>query len=1031
MNLSALFIRRPVATTLLTLALVALGMLAFLRLPVASLPQAEFPTLRISASLAGASPDTMATAVASPLENELSAISGIKEMTSTSAQGSTSITLQFELEKPLAQAIQEVQAALNTAQRQLPSEMTSAPTWRKVNPADAPILILNVYSPDLPLTRLSNLVDTQLARQLAQISGVGEVNIYGQRRPALWISASPVRLAAHGLTLADIRQKVAQASQNQPKGTLYGEKQTTAINANDQLSDPADYANLVLHDANGQQLRLGDVARVEARSETPYVYAEQNGRQGLNVSVSRQPDANVVETVDRVMAALPNLQSSLPASVEISVLNDRTRTIRATLHEVEITLLLTMALVVGVMALFLRQWSATLVVGVVLTVALVATFAGMALLGFSLNNLSLMALIVATGFVVDDAIVVVENIHRHQEMGKSPMQAALAGAQEIGFTVVSISLSLVAVFIPLLFMGGILGRLFREFAMTLSLAVLVSIAVSLTLAPMLLARSKQAVPPPNPKGWLARLTRAYGRFLQGWLRRPWLGGAVFALTLGLTGWLFVALPKGFLPDQDTGFIQGTARANRETISYTDMVAAQKKLAAVVAQDPDVASYAFSVGSTGGNQNLASGRFLITLKPRNQRNVSAQEWVERIKPKLAEVKTVKLSLRPAQELNLGVGSGRSNYQLTLTAADPVQLVDWTDRLARALQKHPLLTDVNNEQRQGSATTMLEFDRQQAARYGLSVADLDNVLYDAFGLRRIGGYQTAAGEYKILLTVDEALPRDRTLLSQLMVRAPATGALVPLDRFARVLPDAQSPAQIEHAGLYPAATISFNVQPGAALGDATVAIDQVREQLQMPRAIQLRYSGSAQAFSESLQSQPWLILAALLAVYVILGVLYEDWRDPLVILSTLPAAGLGALLALWLAGMPMDVMALIGLLLLIGIVKKNGILLVDFARLARAQGMTLEAAAQLAAVERFRPILMTSIAALLGALPLILSVGEGSELRRPLGVAVVGGLLVSQVLTLLTTPVLYVVINRLMAAGFKADQTDPQSPVPNHS
>ncbi len=1023
MNVSAWFIHRPVATLLLTLTLVLLGALAFWRLPVASLPQAEFPTLRISASLSGASPDTMATAVATPLENELSGIAGIKEMTSTSTQGSTSITVQFELDKKLDQAIQEVQAALNSAQRDLPAEMTSPPTWRKVNPADAPVLILNVYSPDLPLTTLSDLVDTQLARQLAQIQGVGEVNIFGQQRPALWISADPVRLAAHGLTLADLRQRIAQASQNQPKGTLYGARQTTTLEANDQLTQPRDYANLVLRDVQGQQLRLGDVARVEQRSETPYVYAEQNGRRGLNLSISRQPDANVVQTVDRVMAALPGLQASLPASVDISVLNDRTRTIRTTLHEVEITLLLTMALVVAVMALFLRQWSATLVVAAVLAVSLVATFAGMAVLGFSLNNLSLMALIIATGFVVDDAIVVVENIHRHQERGLSALQAALTGSREIGFTVISISLSLIAVFIPLLFMEGILGRLFREFALTLSLAVLVSIAVSLSLAPMLLARFGQHVPPQSQSGWLARLTAAYGRFLQGWMRRPWLGLGVFAATLGLTVLLFLQLPRGFIPEQDTGFLQGTTRASQETISFADMVQAQKALAAIVARDPDVASYAFSVGSTGGSQSLSTGRFMITLKPRRERQLSAQQWAEHIKPQLAAVRAVRLSLKPAQELNLGVGSGRSSYQLTLTATDPALLRMWAGRLSQAMQQQPVLTEVNSELRLGGVSTMLSFDRQEAARYGLSVADLDAVLYDAFGLRRVGGYQTALGQYRILLTVDERLPRDRSLLSQLVVRSPVTGGLVPLDRVARLLPDTATPAQIDHAGLYPATTISFNVRPGAALGDATAAIARLQQQLQNPPEVRLSYSGSAQAFLESLQSQPWLILAALLAVYVILGVLYEDWRDPLVILSTLPSAGLGALLALWLGGFPLDVMALIGLLLLIGIVKKNGILLVDFARVAHQQGMDLSQAAVAAAVERFRPILMTTLAALLGALPLILSVGEGSELRRPLGVAVVGGLLLSQVLTLLTTPVLYVWLNRALGARLRdAGQTD---------
>lgn len=1004
-NLSAPFIQRPIATSLLTLALILLGILAFFKLPIASLPQAEYPTLRVNASLTGASPETMASAVATPLENAFTGVPGIREMSSTSSMGSTSITLQFQLDRPISQAIQDVQAAINSTQRQLPAAMTNPPTWRKVNPADAPVLILNVRSPDMSLTALSQLTENTLSRQLSQIDGVAEVNIYGQRRPAITLAADPVKLAAYRLTLADVRSAIQQASVNQPTGTLYGRSITSNLDTNGQLTTPEEFGQVIVRNESGRILRVADVATVTVGTESPYVYAEQNGEQGLNVSVSRQPDANVVDTVDRVLAALPTLQQSLPASVTVSVLNDRTRTIRATLHEVEITLLITIALVLIVMGLFLRQLSATLIVGGVLIVSLIATFAGMWLLGFSLNNLSLMALIIAVGFIVDDAIVVVENIHRYLEQGYSAREAALRGTGEIGFTVISISLSLIAAFTPLIFMDGIIGRLFREFALTMTLAIELSIVTSLTLAPMLASRFMKTAPATHGgiSGWFER---QYIRVLRPVLAHPWLTFSFFLATVGATVWLYLVIPKGFVPEQDTGFIQGSATA-AETISYQDMVARSQALARIIGQDPAVAGYGFSVGSTGGNQSLSSGRFLINLKPVGEREVSARQWINQMRPKLAQVPGIQLSLRPAQDINLGVGSGSGSYQYLLTGPDLAELTKGARGVATALRQVPQITDVNNDQRLGAAVTALEIDRTQAARYGLTTTDINQALYLAYGRPVVGQYQTDSNLYSILLTLNQPNAAQDSL-GMIQLRSPKTGGMVPLLSVARLLPPQSGPVQVVHQGLYPAVSISFSLAPNVALGEAVSAIDRQVATLTLPEGVQGIYSGNAQAFQDSLKSQPLLILAALIAVYIILGVLYESLRDPLIILSTLPSAGLGALLALWLSGMEFSIIALIGIILLIGIVKKNGILLVDFARSQREQGASAYDAIYQACQVRFRPILMTTIAALLGAVPLVVAFGEGAELRKPLGIAIVGGLLLSQVLTLLTTPVLYLLL-----------------------
>ncbi|OOV92485.1 multidrug efflux RND transporter permease subunit [Pseudomonas sp. MF4836] len=1012
-SVSAWCVDHPVATVLLTFALVLVGLIAFPRLPIAPLPEAEFPTIQVSATLPGASPDTMASSVATPLEVQFSAIPGMTQMTSSSALGSSLLTLQFTLNKSIDTAAQEVQAAINTAAGKLPKDMPTLPTWKKVNPADSPVLILSISSTQMPGTELSDYAETLLARQISQIDGVGQINITGQQRPAIRVQASADKLAAIGLTLADIRLAIQQTSLNLAKGALYGESSISTLSTNDQLFHPEEYSQLIVSYKDGAPVHLKDVARVVSGPEDAYIQAWSGDQPGVNLVISRQPGANIVETVDRIQAALPGLEAMLPASVQVKVLIDRTQTIRASLHEVEITLLIAVLLVVAVMALFLRQWSATLIVSAVLGVSLIASFALMYLLGFSLNNLTLVAIVVAVGFVVDDAIVVVENIHRHLEAGDGMREAAIKGAGEIGFTVVSISFSLVAAFIPLLFMGGVVGRLFKEFALTATSTIMISVVVSLTLAPTLAALFMRApVHEAHAKpGFGERLLALYERGLRRALAHQKLMLGIFALTLAMAVVGYIFIPKGFFPVQDTGFVLGTTEAAAD-ISYPDMVKKHQALAEIVAADPAVAAFSHSVGVSGSNQTIANGRFWIALKKRSERDVSASAFIDRIRPQLMKIPGVVLYLRAGQDINLSSGPSRAQYQYVLKSNDGPTLSTWTQRLTEKLRSNPAFRDISNDLQLGGSITHINIDRVAAARFGLTASDVDEALYDAFGQRQINEFQTEINQYNVILELDTRQRGKAESLYYFYLRSPLSGEMVPLSALARFDAPTIGPLSIAHDGMFPAANLSFNLAPGVALGDAVILLNQAKTEIGMPAAISGNFQGAAQAFQSSLASQPWLILAALVAVYIILGVLYESFVHPLTIISTLPSAGLGALMMLWLLGQDFSIMALIGLVLLIGIVKKNGILMIDFALDAqRRGGLPPEEAIYQACITRFRPIIMTTLAALLGALPLMLGYGTGAELRQPLGIAVVGGLLVSQALTLFTTPVIYLWLERL--------------------
>jgi len=1016
LNPSRLFILQPIATTLLTVAVLLAGAVAYTQLPISALPQVDYPTIQVLTFYPGASPDVMASSVTSPLERQFGQLPGLNQMTSTSSFGASLITLQFTLEHPIDVAEQEVQAAINVAATYLPRDLPNPPIYSKVNPADTPILTLALTSDVLPLSRVEDLADTNLAQKISQLPGVGLVSISGGQRPAVRVQADPTALASYGLGLEDLRAVLGQANVDQAKGNLEGPRQAFTIGANDQLLSSDEYKKIVVTYKNGAPVRLSDVANVIDGVENVKLAAWMNEKPAVIVNIQRQPGANIIAVVDRIKRLLPQLKASLPSSIEITTLTDRTNTIRASVEDVQFTLVLTIALVVMVMFLFLRSLSATIIPSVAVPISIVGTFGVMYLLGYSLDNLSLMALTISTGFVVDDAIVMIENIARYIEAGESPLQAALKGSAQIGFTIVSLTVSLIAVLIPLLFMGDIVGRLFREFAVTLSVAILVSAVVSLTLTPMMCAKILRGHHDASRTRFY-RVTEVafewmiarYGTTLR-WVLRHQPGTLVVTIaTLVLTIVLYVVVPKGFFPVQDTGVILGVSEAP-ETISFAAMSERQQALVRVILKDPDVASLSSFIGIDGTNMTPNSGRIQINLKPRDERHADATEIIRRLQPALERVEGITLYMQPVQDLTVENRVSRTQYQYTLEDADPKELAEWTPRLIARLKALPELHDVASDQQNGGLQAMLDIDRDTASRLGIVPQLIDDTLYDAFGQRQVSTIYTQLNQYHVVLEVLPAFQENPDALKSIYVKS-ASGAQVPLSSFTRFVPGMTQLA-VNHQGQFPAVTLSFNLAPGVALGHAVKAIKTTEQQIGLPASIRASFQGTAQAFQASLATQPLLILAALITVYIVLGVLYESYIHPVTILSTLPSAGVGAILALQLFRTHLDIIALIGIILLIGIVKKNAIMMIDFALEAeREEGKPPADAIYQACLLRFRPIMMTTMAALLGGLPLALGTGTGSELRRPLGITIVGGLILSQVLTLYTTPVVYLYFDRL--------------------
>ncbi|MGH6648530.1 multidrug efflux RND transporter permease subunit [Aquabacterium sp.] len=1025
MKFSAAFIHRPVATTLLTLGVALSGILAFGLLPVSPLPQVDFPTISVQASLPGASPETMASSVAAPLERSLGRIAGVTEMTSTSSLGSTRVTLQFDLDRDIDGAAGDVQAALNAARSLLPTGLPSNPTYRKVNPADSPVILLSLTSDTATQGQMYDVAATILAQKLAQVEGIGQVNVGGSSLPAVRVELNPPVLNQMGVGVEDVRNAIVAANVNRPKGSVEQGDRHWQVGANDQAKKAADYLPLIVSYRNGSAVRLSDVAEVLDSVQDLNNAGLVNGKPSVLLLLFRQPEANIIETVDRVQAMMPQLRAMIPASMHLDVTQERTTTIRASLHEVERTLAMSVALVVMVVFLFLRHGRAALIPSVTVPVSLMGTCGLMYLCGFSLDNLSLMALTVATGFVVDDAVVVLENISRHVEAGMAPMKAAVVGSREVGFTVLSMSLSLIAVFIPILLMGGIVGRLFREFAVTLSAAILVSLVLSLTLTPMMCARLLKPAPKPEDDqpgrlrrtldGTLARMTRGYEVSL-GWaIRHSRITMLLLLGTVALNVYLYIAVPKGFFPQQDTGRIIGNIQAD-QSISFQAMRTKLTRFVDIVQQDPAVDTVTGSIGGGGFGGGRNTGQMFISLKPRDQRDVSADQIVARLRGKLAHEPGANLFLQPAQDLRIGGRGGNAQYQYTLQADEIQDLRTWGPKIRQALSRLPELQDVNTDQQDKGEQTTLVIDRDAASRLGLTQKLIDATLADLFSQRQVSTIYNPLNQYRVVM---EAAPRfwqSPKALDDVIFAAP-NGAKVPLSAFATYQPT-NTPLAVNHQSGFASTTVSFNLSAGVSLSKATLAIDQAMAKLGLPSSLHGSFQGTAQAFQASVNNQPWLILAAIVAVYIVLGILYESLIHPITILSTLPSAGVGALLALMATGFDFSIIALIGVLLLIGIVKKNAIMMVDFALVQQRDHdrPPLEAITQ-ACLLRFRPIMMTTLAALLGALPLALSAGDGAELRQPLGVAIVGGLVFSQILTLYTTPVVYLYLERLRLWGLR--------------